>query len=198
MPLESKKDLKKDLKKELIDEIIGGGESDDEDTDVETDEEPVVIEEEVDETDKLDNNDYGDDDVVVNDNDNDNDGNDIDETCINKFSNKKKDDDEEDDDIPEEMTFEDDNIQSSTIISDPMLRQAKPILTKYERVRALGARTIQLSMGAKPMLLNVEHLTSRQIAKMELEQKVMPFIVEKPMPSGDREHWYINELKILN
>ncbi len=71
MPLESKKDLKKDLKKELIDEIIGGGESDDEDTDVETDEEPVVIEEEVDETDKLDNNDYGDDDVVVNDNDND-------------------------------------------------------------------------------------------------------------------------------
>ena len=61
-------------------------------------------------------------------------------------------------------------------------------LTKYEVARIVGARALQLAMGA-PMLLK---LTAKQleemkfstvnIAKMEFDQDVLPITVRRPMP----------------
>ena len=71
-------------------------------------------------------------------------------------------------------------------------------LTKFERVRVLGERSRQLSLGAKPMIGGVAHLDPKEVARMELEKKVMPLIIERTMPSGQKERWKVSELEIVN
>ena len=143
-------------------------------------------------------------DDVLEDNYEDNDfGNEADEegynrdTCMYNFN--KKNDDDDDYEGEYELHFEDDDIeQNNDIITDPDKRESKPILTKYERVRILGDRAKQLSLGAKPMLLNVDNLPPKDIARLELERKVIPFIIEKTLPDGRRERWKVSELEIIN
>lgn len=60
--------------------------------------------------------------------------------------------------------------------------------TKYEKARIIGARALQLSMGA-PLLLKLspEELkkigySTIEIAKMELEQDILPITIKRPMP----------------
>merc|ERR1712127_1082289 len=51
-----------------------------------------------------------------------------------------------------------------------------PYLTKYEKARILGARALQLSMGA-PILVNLEGETdSLEIALKELKERVIPIV----------------------
>jgi DNA-directed RNA polymerase I, II, and III subunit RPABC2 len=114
-----------------------------------------------------------------------------DEGCLYNFT--KVDPDEEDDD--DDIGIEDDEPEVNIKDNEKM---TKPYLTKYERVRALGARAKQISMGAKPMLKNIDNLSAKEIAKLELENKVMPFIIERPLPNGKVEIWNINDLIIAN
>ena len=48
-------------------------------------------------------------------------------------------------------------------------------LTRFEKTRILGARTLQLSYGAKKLVKTKG--TSREIAESELEKKVLPIEV---------------------
>lgn len=77
-------------------------------------------------------------------------------------------------------------------------RITKPILFKYERVRILGERTRQLALGAKSMINNVAHINPKEVAKMELNMKVMPLIIERTLPTGQKEKWKVSELTIGN
>ena len=61
--------------------------------------------------------------------------------------------------------------------------------TKYEKARIIGARALQIAMGA-PMLLklNEEKLkelkyNSVEIAKLELDEDVLPITVKRPLPN---------------
>ncbi len=61
-------------------------------------------------------------------------------------------------------------------------------LTKYERARLIGARALQLSMGA-PLLLDLSeedleriNYNPIEIAKMELEKNILPISIKRPMP----------------
>lgn len=120
-----------------------------------------------------------------------------DDTCVYKFAKKSM---SESDEEEEEVVFEDDievGKNTDQIVAAEE-RETKPILTKYERVRILGDRAKQLSLGAKPMLLNVDNMNPKEIAKLELERKVIPFIIEKTLPDGRRERWKLNELAIVN
>lgn len=61
-------------------------------------------------------------------------------------------------------------------------------LTKYEMARIIGARALQLSMGA-PMLLKMDKKELEQInyntikiATMEYDQGVLPISIKRPMP----------------
>lgn len=121
---------------------------------------------------------------------------DTDGNCLYKFAKKITSDSEDDDD---EFVFEDDTeTKKNDLIVNNEDRETKPILTKYERVRILGDRAKQLSLGAKPMLLNVDNMNPKDIAKLELERGVIPFIIEKILPDGRRERWKVSELKIVN
>ncbi|AYV81206.1 MAG: DNA-directed RNA polymerase subunit 6 [Harvfovirus sp.] len=121
-----------------------------------------------------------------------------DDTCVYKFAKKNMSESDEEDD---EDIFEDDEIEPTRAIDQIVPaeeRETKPVLTKYERVRILGDRAKQLSLGAKPMLLNVDNMNPKEIAKLELERGVIPFIIEKTLPDGRRERWKVSELAIVN
>lgn len=78
--------------------------------------------------------------------------------------------------------------------------KSQPFLTQYEKTRILGFRTNQLAQGARPLLLNgvPEHIkTTLEIARLELEQRRLPFIVKRPMPDGYFEYWRLSDLLIL-
>ncbi|MCZ7362310.1 MAG: DNA-directed RNA polymerase subunit K [Candidatus Methanoperedens sp.] len=52
--------------------------------------------------------------------------------------------------------------------------------TRYERARIIGARALQISMGA-PVLIDVEKKEPIEIALIELERGVIPITVKRTM-----------------
>ena len=76
--------------------------------------------------------------------------------------------------------------------------KSQPFLTQYEKTRILGFRTNQLAQGAIPYVLVPDHIRNvLDIAKMELEQRRLPFIIKRPMPDGTFEYWRLSNLMIL-
>ncbi|MHA1202704.1 MAG: DNA-directed RNA polymerase subunit K [Candidatus Heimdallarchaeaceae archaeon] len=58
-------------------------------------------------------------------------------------------------------------------------------LTRFERARIVGARALQLSMGA-PVLLPLENFDNKSpliIAEMELRAKVLPLSIRRTQPN---------------
>jgi len=82
-------------------------------------------------------------------------------------------------------------------IIDPIHRSL-PLLTKYEKARLLGERAKQLEEGAQPFVkVDAEIVDSYVIAEMELKEKAMPFILERPMPNGGCEYWRLGDLEVI-
>ena len=64
-----------------------------------------------------------------------------------------------------------------------------PRLTRFEKARIVGARALQLALGARP-LIDVSKLPSKDfiyIAREELRRGVLPFTIVRRLPSGARE-----------
>jgi DNA-directed RNA polymerase subunit K/omega len=76
-------------------------------------------------------------------------------------------------------------------------RLTKPFLTKYEKVRLISVRSKQLAQGAKPLIKNISGLSATEIAMLELKNKVIPLIIERPVPNVGIERWKLSELEIL-
>jgi len=76
-------------------------------------------------------------------------------------------------------------------------RITKNRLTIYEKVRILGIRSQQINIGAKPLIKYSGHLSSMEIAKLELEAGMTPLKIKRTLPNNKYEIWKINEL-ILN
>lgn len=75
-------------------------------------------------------------------------------------------------------------------------RRSTPILTKYERARVLGVRALHISMNA-PIMVELEGETDPlEIARKELREKKIPFIIRRTFPDGTHEDWSIDELVI--
>jgi DNA-directed RNA polymerase subunit K/omega len=112
--------------------------------------------------------------------------------CMYKFTKKKT---KTEDDLfdEEELKFDDDENIHDDIV-EPDKRMTKKKLFHYELVKALSVRAKQLSMGAKPLIKNVAGLDPKEIAKLELKNGTLPFIIERVMPNGMKEHWKISEL----
>lgn len=102
-----------------------------------------------------------------------------------------------DGDDENELFDEDVNIESNEdVVIDSNKRITKPFLTDFERVRLLGERTQQLTLDAKPMIKNVDKLEPFEIAKLELKEKMIPLKIERPLPGGKKEIWYLRELEL--
>jgi DNA-directed RNA polymerase I, II, and III subunit RPABC2 len=85
------------------------------------------------------------------------------------------------------------------IIDD--FHKTTPIMTKYEKTRILGQRCRQLENGAIPLVdlkdYEDELLDDLFIAKMELEQRKLPFIIRRPLPNGSSEYWKVGDLEMI-
>ncbi len=80
-----------------------------------------------------------------------------------------------------EMDFESREIppQDSQVLIGP------PTLTRFERARIIGARSLQLSLGA-PILMNSSNKFNDtiSIAVAELNSKVLPISIRRVLPNG--------------
>jgi DNA-directed RNA polymerase I, II, and III subunit RPABC2 len=73
-----------------------------------------------------------------------------------------------------------------------------PFLTNFEKTKIIGLRANQISKGSVPFISVPKHITDvRDIARLELEQKRLPFIIKRPLPNGDFEYWRLADLLIL-
>ncbi|GIU72801.1 MAG: hypothetical protein KatS3mg003_2280 [Candidatus Nitrosocaldaceae archaeon] len=60
-----------------------------------------------------------------------------------------------------------------------------PKLTRFERARIVGARALQLSLGAPPLVVVRSDINdSIKLAEYELEQKALPISVRRVLPDG--------------
>ena len=108
--------------------------------------------------------------------------------CYQKFSKKSN--------IDTDIDYDEYFIKDDEIIINKTGRLTKPYLTKYEKVRILGDRSRQLAQGAKPMIKNTTGLSHKEVALLELKNKVIPLIIERPIPNVGVEKWKLSELEI--
>lgn len=62
------------------------------------------------------------------------------------------------------------------------------VFTKYEKARIIGARALQISMGA-PLLINLKEEDFEKInynpisvARMEFDKGILPITIKRPLP----------------
>jgi|TARA_B110000263_G_scaffold240040_1_gene242865 DNA-directed RNA polymerase I, II, and III subunit RPABC2 len=72
------------------------------------------------------------------------------------------------------------------LVNDSKILMGPPGLTRFEKARIMGARALQLSLGAPPFVdIPKNATTSLQIAMEELEQRVIPISIRRVQPNGD-------------
>ena len=67
-----------------------------------------------------------------------------------------------------------------------LITTGPPSLTRFEKARIMGARALQLSLGA-PSFIKIPKnaTTSLEIAMEELNKKLIPIIIKRTLPNGD-------------
>jgi DNA-directed RNA polymerase I, II, and III subunit RPABC2 len=135
------------------------------------------------------------DDIVNYDENDDDDEDHDDDDNIDETELKKENDNEDEIDCFYDIEQNEvNNIQNNDVLKED--RITMPYLTKYERVRVLGTRAKQISLGAKILVKDIDLTTKSpiEIAKIELSHGVIPFKIRRPLPNGKIEEWKISEL----
>ena len=71
-----------------------------------------------------------------------------------------------------------------------------PTLTRFEKARIMGARALQLSLGA-PVFITIPKNTvsSLEIAMEELNQRLLPIVIKRSLPNGDYQNISIDKFE---
>ena len=85
---------------------------------------------------------------------------------------------------------------------DTKERKTLPYYTKYEQTALLGVRKQQLADGALPLVDTKEFVPSNplfleHVAKKEIYDRKLPFIIHRRLPNGKSEYWSTSELSIM-
>ena len=59
-----------------------------------------------------------------------------------------------------------------------------PKTTRFEKARIVGARALQISMGAPILVDAEENTTPIDIAVTELNAKILPITIRRPLPDS--------------
>jgi len=80
------------------------------------------------------------------------------------------------------------------INKDGLIVTGPPTLTRFEKARIMGARALQLSLGA-PIFIEIPKnaTTSLEIAMEELKQRVIPIVIKRTLPNGDYQNIPIDQ-----
>ncbi len=69
------------------------------------------------------------------------------------------------------------------------IQMGPPTLTRFEKARIMGARALQLSMGAPPFIeIPKSAKMSLDIALAELELRAIPIVIRRRLPNGDHQN----------
>ena len=75
------------------------------------------------------------------------------------------------------------------LTADGKILMGPPTLTRFEKARIMGARALQLSLGAPPFIdIPVSAATSLDISMKELEERVIPITIRRVLPNGDYQN----------
>lgn len=81
-------------------------------------------------------------------------------------------------------------------LTDDKISIGPPTLTRFEKARIMGARALQLSLGAPPFIpIPDTAQTSLDIAMEELEIKAIPITIRRALPNGDYQNIPITHFK---
>ena len=71
-----------------------------------------------------------------------------------------------------------------------------PTLTRFEKARIMGARALQLSLGA-PVFIKIPKntITSLEIAMEELNQRLLPIVIKRSLPNNDYQNIPIDKFE---
>ncbi len=78
--------------------------------------------------------------------------------------------------------------ESTSITSDETIWVGPPKLTRFERAHIVGARSLQIAMGA-PILVEPSASLSNpiDIAIKELEMGILPMTIRRTLPDGTHQ-----------
>jgi len=81
-------------------------------------------------------------------------------------------------------------------------RITREYFTKYEYTALLSMRAQQIADGAKPLvsldgLKTSDSMFVWNVAKREIEQRKLPFIIRRQLPDGNSEFWSAQELEMI-
>ena len=83
----------------------------------------------------------------------------------------------------------DEQHEASELSADGKILMGPPTLTRFEKARIMGARALQLSLGAPPFIdIPVSAATSLDISMKELEERVIPITIRRVLPNGDYQN----------
>lgn len=82
------------------------------------------------------------------------------------------------------------------------VRTTREYFTKYEYTTLIATRAQQLADGGKPLvsldgLKTSDPLFVWNLAKKEIEQRKLPFLIRRQMPNGKSEYWSAQELEVM-
>jgi DNA-directed RNA polymerase I, II, and III subunit RPABC2 len=96
-----------------------------------------------------------------------------------------------------EVIIKDTPYEPAEIIrKDNQIVTGPPTLTRFEQARIMGARALQLSLGA-PVFIEIPKnaTTSLEIAMEELKQRVIPIVIKRTLPNGDYQNLSIDQFE---
>jgi DNA-directed RNA polymerase I, II, and III subunit RPABC2 len=75
------------------------------------------------------------------------------------------------------------------------IRIGPPKLTRFERARIIGARSLQITLGAPILVqLSPDMSDSIDIALLELEEDVLPMTIRRTLPDGAHQDVALSDL----
>ena len=82
------------------------------------------------------------------------------------------------------------------ITKDGEIITGPPTLTRFEKARIMGARALQLSLGA-PVFIEIPKnaTTSLEIAMEELNQRIIPIVIRRALPNADYQNISIDKFQ---
>ena len=91
----------------------------------------------------------------------------------------------------------DEQHEAVELTADGKILMGPPTLTRFEKARIMGARALQLSLGAPPFIdIPVSAATSLDISMKELEERVIPITIRRVLPNGDYQNIPLFDFKV--
>jgi DNA-directed RNA polymerases I, II, and III subunit RPABC2 len=75
-------------------------------------------------------------------------------------------------------------LENNKMLSEQKINVGPPKITRFEKARIVGARALQISMGAPILVDAAENTNPIDIALAELDARILPITIRRTLPDG--------------